>query len=48
MIPTDISEGTYVLPKEESDPVPTEPAPVEATLVENTPKDTTNTQSINV
>ncbi|CAL1673903.1 unnamed protein product [Lasius platythorax] len=47
---TDIAEGTYVLPKEEQDPVSTEPHPVEATLVEDTSKDTpknvTNTQSL--
>ncbi|KMQ85282.1 putative 39s ribosomal protein mitochondrial [Lasius niger] len=47
---TDIAEGTYVLPKEEHDPVSTEPHPVEATLVEDTSKDTpknvTNTQSL--
>jgi len=30
MTPTDIVEGTYVLPKEKHDPVPTEPHPVEA------------------
>ncbi|XP_014467772.1 PREDICTED: probable 39S ribosomal protein L45, mitochondrial [Dinoponera quadriceps] len=46
MTPTDISEGTYVLPKEKHDLVPTEPPPVEATLVENTPKDATTTQSL--
>lgn len=43
MTPTDIAEGTYVLPKEE-DPVPTEPLPVESTLTENTPKDVTSAQ----
>jgi len=44
MPPTDIAEGTYVLPKEEHDPVPTEPLPVEATLKEDTPKDVTSAQ----
>lgn len=45
MTPTDIAEGTYILPKEEQeDPVPTEPLPVEATLKEDTPKDVTNEQ----
>lgn len=44
MTPTDIAEGTYVLPKEEHDPVPTEPHPVEATLTEDTPKDATSAQ----
>lgn len=39
MTSTDISEGTYVLPKEKSDPVSTDPSPAEATLVEDTPKD---------
>ncbi|XP_029174513.1 probable 39S ribosomal protein L45, mitochondrial [Nylanderia fulva] len=41
MTSTDIAEGTYVLPKEKHDPEPTEPHPVEATLVEDTPKDAT-------
>ncbi|XP_024889034.1 probable 39S ribosomal protein L45, mitochondrial [Temnothorax curvispinosus] len=45
MAPTDIAEGTYVLPKEKHDPVPTEPHPVEATLTEDTPKDVTSAQS---
>lgn len=45
---TDISENTYVLPKEKYDPVSTTPPPIEATLVENTSKDTTSTQSVNV
>ncbi|XP_012224429.1 large ribosomal subunit protein mL45 [Linepithema humile] len=39
MTPTDIAESTYVLPKEKRDPEPTGPPPVEATLVEDTPKD---------
>jgi large subunit ribosomal protein L45 len=34
---TDIAEGTYVLPKPK--PIPTEPAPMETTLVEDMPKD---------
>lgn len=44
MTSTDIAESTYVLQKseEESDPVPSEPHPVEATLVEETSKDTKN------
>jgi len=45
MTPTDIVEGTYVLPKEEHDIVPTEPHPVEATLTEDTPKEATSAQS---
>lgn len=40
MTSTDVAEGTYVLPKEKHDPEPTEPHPVEATLVEDMPKDT--------
>ncbi|XP_011157615.1 probable 39S ribosomal protein L45, mitochondrial [Solenopsis invicta] len=44
MAPTDVAEGTYILPKEDHDPVPTEPQPVEATLTEDTPKDATSTQ----
>ncbi|XP_011141504.1 probable 39S ribosomal protein L45, mitochondrial isoform X2 [Harpegnathos saltator] len=46
MTPKDISEGTYVLPKQKHDPMPTEPAPMETTLVENTSKDSTNVQSL--
>ena len=46
---TDIAEGTYVLPKEKEEPVPTESHPVEATLVEDTskeePKNVTSAQS---
>lgn len=42
---TNVAEGTYVLPKEKHDPVPTEPSPVEATLVEDKPKDATSAQS---
>ncbi|KAG5307517.1 RM45 protein, partial [Acromyrmex insinuator] len=44
MTPTDTVEGTYVLPKEEHDTVPTEPHPVEATLTEDTPKEATSAQ----
>jgi len=36
---TDIAESTYVLPKEKPDPIPTKSAPMETTLVEDTPKD---------
>lgn len=43
---TDISEGTYILPKEKSDSTPTESSPVETTLVENTSKNATTTQSV--
>lgn len=41
MSATDIAEGTYILKdsKKEDDPVPTEPHPVEATLIEDTSKD---------
>lgn len=41
MSATDIAEGTYILKdsKIEDDPVPTEPHPVEATLIEDTSKD---------
>lgn len=39
MTPTDVTESTYILPKEKPKPVPTEPPPAEATLVESTPKD---------
>ncbi|KAL0117721.1 hypothetical protein PUN28_008847 [Cardiocondyla obscurior] len=45
MAPTEIAEGTYVIPKEEHVPEPTEPHSVEATLTENTPKEVTSTQS---
>jgi len=44
MTPTDIAEGTYVLPKKKHDPVPTEPHPVETTLTEETPKNVTSAQ----
>ncbi|KYM99094.1 PREDICTED: probable 39S ribosomal protein L45, mitochondrial [Cyphomyrmex costatus] len=45
MTPTDIAEGTYVLPKEEEhDPEPTEPHPVEATLTKDTPKNAASVQ----
>jgi len=45
MTSTDIAEGTYILPKEKHDPVPTEPHPVEVTVTENTPKDVTTAPS---
>lgn len=44
MTPTNIAEGTYVLPKEKDDPVPTEPHPVEATLTEDLSKDVASAQ----
>ncbi|XP_028044867.1 probable 39S ribosomal protein L45, mitochondrial isoform X2 [Monomorium pharaonis] len=44
MTPTDIAEGTYVVPKEKHDPVPTEPHPVEATLTEDAPKSEASAQ----
>ncbi|XP_032688359.1 probable 39S ribosomal protein L45, mitochondrial [Odontomachus brunneus] len=48
MTPTDISEGTYILPKKKHDPVLTKPPPIEATLIENTSKDAISTQSVSV
>ncbi|EZA52821.1 hypothetical protein DMN91_001884 [Ooceraea biroi] len=39
MTPTDIAEGTYVMPQKKPEPEPTAPAPVETTLVEDAPKD---------
>lgn len=43
MTPTDIAEGTFVLPKEK--PEPTGPHPVEVALTEDTSKDAVNVQS---
>lgn len=47
MTATNIAEGTYVLKnsEEKHDPIPSEPHPVEATLVEKDTKNVTNAQS---
>lgn len=44
MKPTEIAEGTYVQPKEEPKPASVDPPPVEATVVEDTPKEATSMQ----
>lgn len=48
MTPTDVAEGTYVLPKKKPTLKPTDPAAVESTLVEekqDAPSSTTTAQT---